>query len=245
MNGIYQYRDLKTDEIVYIGKDSQIDKDKRHKEHLMPSKYNVQPFNRILQNNTDRYQYEIIYCGNYSKELLNTLEINSIAEINPKFNFTKGGEGLMGFKHSEESKLKMSKTRTGKSLSKKHRKKISEANSGKNHHFYGKKHSKETRRKIGEANKGKTVSLKSRKKISENNSRYWKGKHLSNETKAKLSESHKKTYAHITKSGKYNGKQLYSIVFNCKRIKTSIYPEKMINWFKKEYPNEKIIMESD
>ena len=75
MNGIYQYRDLKTDEIVYIGKDSQIDKDKRCKEHLMPSKYNAQPFNRILQNNIDRYQYEIIYCGNYSKSMRPTKDI--------------------------------------------------------------------------------------------------------------------------------------------------------------------------
>lgn len=245
MNGIYQYRDLQTNEIVYIGKDSQIDKDKRHKEHLMPSKYKDQPFNTILQNNVDRYQYEIIYCGNYSESMLNTLEINSIAEINPKFNFTKGGDGLIGFKHSEESKLKMSKTRKGKPLSKEHCKKISEAISGEKHPFYGKKHSEETRKKISEANKNKVMSIESRRKISENNSKYWKGKHLSDETKAKLTESHKKRYARIIKDGKYKGKQIYSIALDGKRIKHSIYSEKLINWFNMNYPNQKLIMESD
>ena len=95
MNGIQQYRDLKTDEIVYIGKDSHIHKNARHIAHHSPCKYNDQQINRVLQNNTDRYQYEIIYSGDYSEDMLNTLEINTIEEfkmfhdgLRPKFNFT-------------------------------------------------------------------------------------------------------------------------------------------------------------
>lgn len=39
-NGIYCYLDKETDKIVYIGKDSHIDKDMRHKHHMQKSKKN-------------------------------------------------------------------------------------------------------------------------------------------------------------------------------------------------------------
>lgn len=101
MKGIYQYRDLKTNEIVYIGKDSNIDKHyNRHSTHKSPAHYNDQPFNRALQNNLERYAYEIIYAGDFSSALLNVLEINTISEFKlshngerPKFNYTDGGDG--------------------------------------------------------------------------------------------------------------------------------------------------------
>lgn len=48
--GIYKYTDLKTGDVVYIGKDSYIDKNMRHKRHLQPSNYDAQQINRILQN---------------------------------------------------------------------------------------------------------------------------------------------------------------------------------------------------
>ena len=40
----------------------------------------------------------------------------------------------------------------------KSREKISEANKGENHPFYGTRRSEETKRRIGEGNKGKRVS---------------------------------------------------------------------------------------
>ena len=151
MKGIYQYRDLKTDKIVYIGKDSNIDKEVRRNAHLKRSTYNAQQFNRVLQNNPTRYQYEIIYAGDFDDYLLNTLEINSIAEENPKFNFTKGGEGSIGFKHSEESKRKMSEARKNKK-------------SG----FFGKNHTFESRRKMSERKRGKHLSPNTEFKKGEN-----------------------------------------------------------------------------
>ena len=48
MKGIYKYTDLETNEVVYIGKDSHIDKKARHKDHMRLSLYNKQPFNRVL-----------------------------------------------------------------------------------------------------------------------------------------------------------------------------------------------------
>lgn len=99
MKGIYQYIDTKNNEIVYIGKDNYIDKSKRNNEHYAPSRYNEQVINRVLQNNPDRYEYKVIYVGDFDENLLRTLEFNSIAEFKrihngnrPKFNFTDGGE---------------------------------------------------------------------------------------------------------------------------------------------------------
>lgn len=101
MKGIYQYKDLKTNEIVYIGKDSNIDKPyNRDSTHKSPAHYNDQSFNRALQNNPERYVYEIIYAGDFSSDMLNVLEINAISEFKllhngerPKFNYTDGGDG--------------------------------------------------------------------------------------------------------------------------------------------------------
>lgn len=115
--GIYCYKDsLNNDSIVYIGKDSNIDTYSRHRSHKDPSKYDAQPFNRILQNNMRRYHYEVLTSwesDKYPPILLTTLERCFIRKFNPKFNFTEGGEGVSGFKHSEETKAKMSESRKG------------------------------------------------------------------------------------------------------------------------------------
>ena len=122
MNGIYGYKDLETGYVVYIGKDSKINTHKRHREHLSRSKYNKQPFNKILQKNPNRYKYFIVKKGYYSNEELNILEENYISFYgtyeNRKgygkkygFNFTKGGEGFFGYKHTSKTKENMSISR--------------------------------------------------------------------------------------------------------------------------------------
>lgn len=81
----------------------------------------------------------------------------------------------------------------------------------------------------------------------ENNYNY--GGHLSEEHKKKISENHAdvskeknpywKNYARIVKCGLTNyGKQCYCLKFNGKRIKQSVYPDKLLNWFTTNYPLE-------
>lgn len=143
--GIYCYKDLQNDNsIVYIGKDANIHINKRHKDHLKPSLYDAQPFNRVLQNNPDRYSYEVLKEWNMEEHHPKTaslLEKLYIRRYDPKFNFTKGGDGVVGFKHSEESKRKMSES---------HKLRYSHIP----HHMNGKHHSEETKRKMSESHKG-------------------------------------------------------------------------------------------
>ena len=109
MKGIYCYIDKNNDSIVYIGKDSHIDENRRHNHHMYPSSYNVQQINRVLQNNPDRYEYKVLKRGDFKKNLLDVLEILYIKRYKPLFNFTIGGDGLgRGFQHSEESKKRIS-----------------------------------------------------------------------------------------------------------------------------------------
>lgn len=56
-NGIYGYWDTQKECVVYIGKDSNISVNRRHKDHHAPSRYDEQRINRILQNNEGRYTY--------------------------------------------------------------------------------------------------------------------------------------------------------------------------------------------
>lgn len=119
--GIYCYKDtLDNNKIVYVGKDSNILHDKRHKQHYAPSNYNEQKINMILQDNPERYVYYILKLVDLTDNSfisLNTLEMMYISAFNPKFNFTKGGDGFSkghtpwnkGKPHSKEVREKLSK----------------------------------------------------------------------------------------------------------------------------------------
>ena len=185
MKGIYGYFDKKDNACVYIGKDSNLEIDKRHYDHRSPSKYNSQPFNRILQNNPNRYVYKRIYeCPTHLDDIdLNGLEMQFIEALNPKFNFTIGGDGSNGFKHSLET-----------------RKKISEIQKGKNNHNYGKHLPEETRKKISETLKGRKRPEESEKKKGKNNP-LWKDY-------ARVIKRGKTKNGTPTYSLRYNGKYL-------------------------------------
>lgn len=126
-SGIYYYIDNKTGKIVYIGKDSYIDKCRRHCEHLSSCHYNRQHINKVLQNNLERYEYGIFFDGCISEKILNGFEKAFIRRYNPIFNFTEGGEGVTGWKHSEDTRKKLSELKKGK---------------------YGKHHSEKTKQKM-------------------------------------------------------------------------------------------------
>ena len=85
-------------------------------------------------------------------------------------NHTDGGEGLIGFTHSEKSKLLMSKERKG------------EKNA-----FYNKTHSQEAKDKISKANKNRKMS----EDFCNKRSQYMKANPITKETYQKIAEANK------------------------------------------------------
>ena len=115
---------------------------------------------------------------------------------------------MKGKMHSKETKQKMSNTQRGNTHAKGYKHtddskcKISIATTGKNNPMYGKHLSAEARRKISEGNKGKIISEERKKAVSMQH----KGKKVAEETKRKISESNKKCWAERkSNEGKKNG----------------------------------------
>jgi group I intron endonuclease len=159
---------------VYIGKTNDIQG--RWKEHIDYAHNSNRKSNRALHNAI--YKYGI---DNFSIEEIENVESEDwsferekywIAEYKTNickygsqfgYNLTDGGEGSSGFKHSDETKQKMS-----------------EAHTGNKNHFYGKKHTESIKNILSEQKKSYYKSNKS----------YFIGQKHSEESKKKNSDSH-------------------------------------------------------
>lgn len=166
---------------VYVGRTIQPFKVRMNDHRTDSFKERKRKSCRKLDNSTRKYGWKNMTCEIIQKfsseKLLDDMEINFIRfwdllDQDKGMNLTKGGYGIYGYKHSEETRKKMSESKKGKpssrkgcTLSKETRKKISEANKG-NKPRLGCKLSEETKRKISEGNKGKKHSEESKKKMS-------------------------------------------------------------------------------
>ena len=141
--------------------------------------------NRHLQNSwnkhgEDSFTFEVLeYCG---KERLIEREQFYIDNEKPAYNISPTAGSSLGVKHTDEAKRK-----------------ISEANKGEKHAFYGKHHTDETKRKMSETNKGKVFSDETKRKISEANkgNQNRLGVKLTDDTKRKISEANKGYQNHL------------------------------------------------
>lgn len=214
--GIYGYWDKQKKKVVYIGKDSNMFEHKRELDHLAPSNINEQPFNKVLQNNPNRYKYfEIIQLPfNTQDEVINDIEAALISRYgtyenrrghgrNYGYNFTKGGEGATGREMSEATKNKISASLTGE-----------------NHPMYGKSIPEKVKKNLSESRMG------------EGNPMF--GKHHSDEARARMSNArqkekhpHWKNYPRIIKAGFNRGKQVYALKYNGKYVIRSIDKEEV------------------
>ena len=144
MPSIYEIKNTVTGKL-YIGQT--VDYEKRKASHINALKGNYHS-NKYLQSSWNKYGESvfefslIVECG---AEQLNELEIEYIRRfctvVPNGYNMTLGGEGVRGFKWSEESRAKVSKSRTGKRV-------------GVDASFYGKKHEAETLEKMRLATSG-------------------------------------------------------------------------------------------
>jgi len=118
----------------------------------------------------------------FSKERCENISKSLKGEMNPMFGKTGINSPRFGKHLSSEAREKISKSLTGKPLSEEHKMKISEgmrglgpeisarmskAQSGEKNVMYGKHHTEETKLKISNSKKGKTLSLEHRAKLSE------------------------------------------------------------------------------
>lgn len=183
ISGIYKIESKIKPERIYIG--SAINIHKRWLLHLSNLKNNCH-HSKKLQNHFNKYgesdlQFFIISESPKSK-LINTEQFY-ISLYLPYFNNCKVAGNRFGFRHSEETKLKISQKNKGNKCSIETKNKISKANTGK-------KHSEETKKRMSEIHKGikpYICSDETRLKMRNNNL----GKKHSEETKKKISESNK------------------------------------------------------
>lgn len=161
----------------YIGKCNDINKRfKEHKRKLNSNKHH----NQHLQFSWNKYgenNFEFVeILSDINKNDMNNYEILFIKLFNTTndvygYNLTNGGDGVLGFHHSEELKNNRRVPR--------------EEFQGENHPFYNHKHDVETKKIISEKakinNKGRKLSDYTKKKISDkmkNNKNSYKNKTL-------------------------------------------------------------------
>lgn len=127
---IYSLNDPITNEIRYIGQTCQPLKTRlgEHLRKLKNKTYKVNWIKSLIGNNLK--PIIVLIEENLSKEDCNDLEIKYIRlykELNPKLtNMTDGGEGSIGYKHSEETLAKLKEIRN-KNNTLENRQKISES----------------------------------------------------------------------------------------------------------------------
>ena len=157
----------------YIGK-TIYNLEYRKKGHLKVKNIRNYPFyNALNKYGLGSFTWETIYVCNNEEEL-NKMEMYFIKELNTLhpngYNLSLGGDGQSGFKHSEESKRKISENNWLRGLPK------------EQHPMYGKQHSDKTKEKMSKSRIGvsrgphskETKSKLSKSKLGELNPMYGK-----------------------------------------------------------------------
>ena len=219
MKGIYQILNRVTGK-CYIG--SAIDIKQRwrgHKSELRRgASNNIKLQNTWNKHGEQAFGFNVIEIVDGDKEELYKREqfyMDKFNSIKNGYNVRPSAASNLGFRHTKESKEKMSKGRMGKNnpmygrivseetrlkhsiihrrenLSQETLEKMSKATSGKNNANYGKTPSEDTRKKLSEARKKRVCSDETRAKLSKSGI----GRKHTEASKTKMSESMKKRWA--------------------------------------------------
>jgi len=159
------YKAVSPSKNVYIGKTTKTLLERKDRHYSNARTINCKEYDfaicRAIRQHGDNIVWSILHFNIPESDLskLEIEEINNHNSFHSGYNETKGGEGISGWKHTKETRKKISEANKGKIVPAKTREKISKFRKGKHH-------TKETREKISEANKGKKHSIAARKKIS-------------------------------------------------------------------------------
>ena len=179
MGVVYQHRRNDTNEIFYVG----IGRDKKRPYEKRKGR------NKYWRNIVNKHGYtvEILHedlsfdeCKEIERELIS---IHGRKDLGTGIlcNLTDGGDGVVGYIHSDVSKRNMSESKLNMSDETKRR--MSDSKTGEKNHFYGKTHSEETKRRMSEVSKGKKLSDETKRKMTESKL------NMSDETKRKIGEA--------------------------------------------------------
>lgn len=223
--------------IRYIGKT--VNLKKRYNSHINESSlkrtHKEKWINKTLTNGGKIIMEILDICDEKESDFIESYWISQFKTWGFNLvNLTCGGDGgspMLGKKHSEETKLKMSE------LAKNRKTSIGGWNKGL-------KMSDEFKEKISQISKGRIISDETKKKISESN----KGKKrtpMSNETKLKISEK-KKGSVSPNKGNKYDNERKIQMSLVRKGVKRSDSVKKILSESKKmiwliKTPNDEIL----
>ena len=182
--GIYMIQNL-VNQKVYIGQS--VDIYSRWDEHICALRggYHANKHLQRSWNKHKEYNFEFSIVEKCDENKLDEKEIYWITENDSYYNGynqTKGGGGVRGFKHSDETKQKISNSLKGenapwygKTRSEETKAKIGEASKERwadpeNHPMYGKHHTEEAKQKISIANTGRKHTEEEKEKLRQANS---------------------------------------------------------------------------
>ena len=205
-NVVYMYTN-KISGRRYVGITNNLER--RYKEHLRHSTQLIDK--KIKEYGIDNFDFEILFVGTYDECKIKEQEYIEQYETmvyQNGYNVTKGGDGVVGFSHSEESKKKMSDSHKNiphKPHSEETKQKISESNVGKHSNY---KPTEETKQKISDSLTGRKLNEEQRKaisngKIGDKNPMY--GKHFNGNQRNAVIESNKRRTGVATMTKKYIG----------------------------------------
>jgi group I intron endonuclease len=155
---------------IYIGKTIRT-LDDRRKAHIIESHNSKVYFHDAIRKyGENSFSWEVLTEAD-SESKLNVLEKFYIAcyrKMGVLYNLTDGGDGLSGYKHTEESKKKIGEAAKKVIKTDETRKKLSIANKGKKPWCAGKTgiFSEEMLKKLSDIKKGKTHTAEAREKMS-------------------------------------------------------------------------------
>jgi group I intron endonuclease len=129
----------------------------------------------IQKYNADLFEITVLASALADVDSLKELEKQLIVQhktlVPSGYNLTMGGDGVFGYKHSEEQKKRNGDLKRGVKHSEETKQKMKIAHLGENNHFYGKNHTEEAKRKNSEKHigkqsmLGKTHSVETKEKI--------------------------------------------------------------------------------
>lgn len=138
----YIYKITNPNGKIYVGKTFRLKKRINNYKNL-DCKSQKAIYNSLLKYGYDLHKIDILEKVECLEEELNNLEkywINYYNSKNDGLNCTFGGEGMLGGKHSDETKRKISEAKIGKKLTEEHKNKISKSSKGKSKPLFTEEH---------------------------------------------------------------------------------------------------------